>query len=215
VQQHGAEYHGDLTKAITHLIAAAPSGKKYDYAKTWGVKVVALEWLQDSIERGMALEAACYDPLQPPEQRGKGAWNRAAVASATLGKRNRDALQEKRDIDPNPRRKLHRAASTRLASQNGSIWDEITAGGLFGNQTEGDEWNAQAEDSLVVDTEQPGNRTATPNSVKPKDGQSAATDVAPPLRKQALRNRDGVFQGRIMFVHGFDDAKVCPCLLHF
>ncbi|KKY16653.1 putative brct domain protein [Diplodia seriata] len=43
VTAHGATYQGDLTRAITHLIAAAPSGKKFDFARQWNLKTVSLE----------------------------------------------------------------------------------------------------------------------------------------------------------------------------
>lgn len=211
VEAHGAEYQGDLTKAITHLIAAAPGGKKYEYAKTWGVKVVALEWLKDSVERGMALDETFYDPLQPPEQRGIGAWSRNAAASVALGKRTRDA-QEKRDMTSNPRKKLRRAASSRLGSGNLSMWAEITAGTASGKQTEGDEWNPQVEDSLHVDeiggVEKYGVHAASATSTE--QPQAATTNMAPPLHKPLLRSRDGVFQGRTVFIHGLDEAKVSP-----
>ncbi|KAF2490115.1 hypothetical protein BU16DRAFT_622648 [Lophium mytilinum] len=222
VQQHGAEYHGDLTKSVTHLIAATASGKKYEYAKTWKIKVVSLEWLQQSVERGMALEERYFDPRAPPEERGKGAWNRTAVASVALGKRTRDTDLAKSDLDPNPRRKLRRAASSRLGSQNGSIWTEITAGGFSGKQTESDDWNAQVDDShdnLLLDTGRAAQKVdANPGAAAQSDGaktgQPATTDMAPPLRRLSLRPRDGVFQGRVVFIHAFDDAKTSILVQH-
>ncbi|KAF2806580.1 uncharacterized protein BDZ99DRAFT_501386 [Mytilinidion resinicola] len=222
VQQHGAEYHGDLTKSVTHLIAATASGKKYEYAKIWKIKVVALEWLQQSVERGMALEEGYYDPRMPPEERGRGAWNRNANASVALGKRSRDTDLAKSDLDPNPRRKLRRAASSRLGGQNGSIWTEITAGGFSGKQTESDEWNAHVDDShdnLLLDRGRvvqkvDANPGAAAQSEGPKNGRSTTTDMAPPLRGLSLRPRDRIFQGRVVFIHAFDDAKTSILVEH-
>lgn len=71
--QNGATYHPDLTKQVTHLIAAAPTGKKYDFAVLNNINVVHPAWLADSLERGMALEEKYYNPNLPPDRVGVGA----------------------------------------------------------------------------------------------------------------------------------------------
>ncbi|KAH8144935.1 uncharacterized protein LAJ45_11056 [Morchella importuna] len=73
VSGHGASYHPDLTRHVTHLIAAAPTGKKYEFAMNNDISVVTVEWLHESLERGMALEESCYDPRLPKEKLGAGA----------------------------------------------------------------------------------------------------------------------------------------------
>ncbi|CAN9235996.1 unnamed protein product [Alternaria alternata] len=114
VDANGAEYHGDLTKSVTHLIAAAPSGKK-----------------------GMVLDEALYNPTMPVQERGNGAWDRKLPASPALGKRTRDA---ERSQALNPfRRKLRRSASTKVGSQSDAFWAGITAPS-FERQLDEDEW---------------------------------------------------------------------------
>src|SRR4051812_3636993 len=76
VIENGADYHGDLTKKITHLIAFKPEGAKYKYAKSWGLQIVSLEWLYDGAKRGMILDEKLYNPEWPVSERGKGAWVR-------------------------------------------------------------------------------------------------------------------------------------------
>ena len=39
----------------THLVVGAVGGKKYEFAKKWGVIIVPFQWVQDSIKRGFAL----------------------------------------------------------------------------------------------------------------------------------------------------------------
>ncbi|KAI4652375.1 hypothetical protein J4E93_002577 [Alternaria ventricosa] len=113
VDANGAEYHGDLTKSVTHLIAAAPSGKKYEHALNWRMKIVSLEWLEQSLERGMVLDEALYNPTMPVEERGQGAWDRKMPASPAIGKRTRDA-EPSQALNPF-RRKLRRSASTKTS----------------------------------------------------------------------------------------------------
>ncbi|KAJ2451047.1 protein kinase activating protein dpb11 [Coemansia sp. RSA 2336] len=48
----GASYQGGLTPACTHLIAIAPQGQKYAFAKEWGLAVVTFEWFLRSIKTG-------------------------------------------------------------------------------------------------------------------------------------------------------------------
>jgi DNA replication regulator DPB11 len=122
---HGGDYRGDLTKSVTHLIANAPEGKKYQYAEQWHVRVVSLRWFKDCLDRGMVLEESLYHPTLPLEEQGKGAWNQEAKAQIQLGKRPRDekAPQE-------APRKLRRTASSKLGSQSDNLWGDIIGGGF-------------------------------------------------------------------------------------
>ncbi|KFY43995.1 hypothetical protein V494_01704 [Pseudogymnoascus sp. VKM F-4513 (FW-928)] len=119
---NGGEYHGDLTRSITHLIASRPEGKKYKFAKDWKIRLVSAEWLYDSIQRGMILDENLYHPETPPEERGKGAWVRRSVASP-LGKR----LRENAAVEDGTR-KLRRTLSKKLTSQNEVVWGDIVGG---------------------------------------------------------------------------------------
>ncbi|ELR07557.1 hypothetical protein GMDG_08472 [Pseudogymnoascus destructans 20631-21] len=117
------EYHGDLTRSITHLIASRPEGKKYKFAKDWKIRLVSAEWLYDSIQRGMILDENLYHPETPAEERGKGAWVRRNAASP-LGKR----LRENEAVEDGTR-KLRRTLSRKLTSQNEVVWGDIVGGG--------------------------------------------------------------------------------------
>jgi DNA replication regulator DPB11 len=122
---HGGDYRGDLTKSVTHLIANAPEGKKYQYAEQWRVRVVSLCWFKDCLDRGMVLEESLYHPTMPAEEQGKGAWNREAKLQVQLGKRARDEKPPQEAL-----RKLRRTASTKLGSQSDDLWGDIMGGGF-------------------------------------------------------------------------------------
>ena len=126
VNSNGGQYHGDLTKQVSHLIAAVPSGKKYEYAGQWGIKIVAIEWLHHSLRRGMALDETLYSPTMRPEERGVGAMTtlHRTGSSTSLGKRKAG------ERPPGPsgvegKRKLRRTASSKIESQNSGIWDDM------------------------------------------------------------------------------------------
>ncbi|KAH8902881.1 hypothetical protein BR93DRAFT_981867 [Coniochaeta sp. PMI_546] len=122
ITANGADYTGDLTRKVTHLIVNKPEGKKYAAAKSWNVQTVAVEWLYDSVERGMILDEKCYDPVLPKEERGKGAWIRREVKRVSLGKRLRDTAAA---AEGDGRRKLRKTASMKLSSQRDNMWGDI------------------------------------------------------------------------------------------
>src|SRR5690242_15448345 len=111
------------------------------------MKIVTLEWFEQSLERGMALDEALYNPTLPAEERGKDAWIRIETPSPALGKRIRDAEQPQ-PLNPN-RRKLRRAASTKLGIQGDALWAEITTQPPDQAKSEEDEWK---EDNLFKQT---------------------------------------------------------------
>jgi DNA replication regulator DPB11 len=203
VSHNGAEYHGDLTKSVTHLIAATPSGKKYEHALNWRIKLVTWEWLQQSLERGLALDESCFHPTIPVDQRGKGAWERhQATSSPALGKRARDAGQA--DLTSALRRKLRRSASSRMGSQSEALWAGITAGGYERQKLDQDDWT---EPDIAQQLVEP--TVANPQA-------TVMTHADAPLREDPASNtrgpfqdeHDGIFAGRVIFVNGFDHAKV-------
>lgn len=100
-----------------------PAGKKYIAAKRWGLHIVALQWVQDSIERGMILDEAFYDPLLPQSDIGQGAWTTREVRPKPRAKRQRDPAAGVH----NARRKLRKTASMKLNSQREDMWGEILA----------------------------------------------------------------------------------------
>ncbi|KAF2873874.1 hypothetical protein BDV95DRAFT_541299 [Massariosphaeria phaeospora] len=210
IVQNGAEYHGDLTKNVTHLIAATPSGKKYDHAVSWRMKIVSWEWFEHSCERGMALDEACYHPTLPVEMRGEGAWERKAsgrkATSPSLGKRARNAEQSQ-SINPH-RRKLRRAASNKMGSQSQALWAGITAASTEKKRDEEDDWT---EENLVEQGIPAADITDESSKVTllPTDEAQPAADPAPANEPLALpvKTKEGLFEGRVVFTHGFDAEK--------
>ena len=56
VVTNGGLYMGQMDKnKCTHLVIGTPGGKKHQYAKKWGITVVPLRWIRDSIKREYAL----------------------------------------------------------------------------------------------------------------------------------------------------------------
>ncbi|KAL1626115.1 protein kinase activating protein dpb11 [Diplodia seriata] len=199
VTAHGATYQGDLTRAITHLIAAAPSGKKFDFARQWSLKTVSLEWLTDSVERRMTLDEALYDPFLPKEMRGKGAFKKLPAETTPLGKRLRTPAAE----EVEGKRKLRRTASTKLGSQSSAIWNDITSGSFGVRQQEEDNlWQDLANNGA-------GCNEVVPAMSKADDHGSASRDQPDGAHDQPLFKRNaGCFDGRIIYVYGFDRTKL-------
>ncbi|CAM1509857.1 Fc.00g001920.m01.CDS01 [Cosmosporella sp. VM-42] len=122
IEVNGGRYTGDLTRKCTHLVVNKPEGKKYVAAKSWGIYAVTLEWLTQSIARGMILEEAKFDPLLPPEEQGQGAWNKKDPKRISLGKRARSLAVNPTEEGP---RKLRKTASMKLTSQRNNMWGDI------------------------------------------------------------------------------------------
>jgi len=207
VDANGAEYHGDLTKSVTHLIAATPSGKKYEHALNWHMKVVSLEWFQQSLERRMALDEAPFNPALPVEERGQGAWERTSSTPVT-GKRARDA-NASQPLNPF-RRKLRRSASTKLGGQSEALWAGITAASAERQQDDGDDWTehsiAPQEDARAqTPASLPGG--ATTLDTVPSFASLADAPVSPSYGLAQGHASDGIFEGRIVCPHGFDKEK--------
>lgn len=203
ITQNGAEYHADMTKNATHLVALKPEGEKYKYASLWGLKLVTKEWIQDSIERGMVLEENLYGPLVPAPERGRNAWIRRSASETSLGKRARDDSQSLDNVDDDflGRRKLRRTTSKRLSSQNSSIWNDIVGGG-FGLQKEnGDERKGAGEEHGQGQSHLPAvNLDPRKENQRPSNAKEL-----PELDRTC---RSGLFCGQRMYLHGFDNRKV-------
>lgn len=137
IQTQGAEYHGNLTKQVTHLLAFRTEGPKYKHATQWRLRIVSIEWLHDSIERGMILDEKLYHPEIPVEERGKDAWIRQKLPAARSRKRTRAE-----DVADEGRRKLRRTASTKLSSASDKMWGDIMVSGVSAvvEQAQTGEW---------------------------------------------------------------------------
>jgi DNA replication regulator DPB11 len=155
------------------------------------MKIVSLEWFEQSLERGMVLEEAYYNPTIPIEERGKGAWDRREFLSPAPGKRSREV--EPSDALNPFRRKLRRSASTKMGSQSAELWAGITAASLDRQQDNGDDWTEEFLD-----------KQDTPDS-------DPACEPRSELLPSRHANADvayGIFGGRVVFPHGFDEEKV-------
>ena len=215
IKSNGGVYRGDLTKEVTHLVAFRPAGNKYNFAKTWSIKVVTIEWLQQSLERGMILDERLYDPLLAPAERGQNAWVRKTVSTSSLAKRPREE-----DVGPVPVRKLRRTASARLGSQNDGIWTDIVGHGFAPDDAKQNEWDDVSQQKV---TERPailrGSSAKPTNSVQAegKETRELVMDSAHNPSKGSTEGhsqiRRGLFYGRRFFLHGFDTREVCILLL--
>ncbi|KAK3680277.1 protein kinase activating protein dpb11 [Recurvomyces mirabilis] len=183
IVEEGAEYHGDLTKAVTHLIAAVPQGAKYTHAKNWKTPIVSFKWFEDSVRRGMALDESLYDPTLPSTEQGRGAMA-VKEARTSLGKRSREDESQTTDNASKP--KLRRTASSRLHSQSQDMWNDISSRGGTNAPSESDQWK---------DSEASINQRPTVESVHVR-----RSDVFP---TESVSAPDGMFAGRYILIRGF------------
>ena len=144
VNNNGGEYRGNLTKDVTHLIAKEPIGAKYDFAAQWGIRTVGVEWLEQSLERGMILDESLYRLTIRPEERGRDAWIHKPTPSISLGKRPRDD-----EIMPPNARKLRRTASARLSDQNVGLWSELVGAPIKVERETADAWEEKRPTETV------------------------------------------------------------------
>lgn len=177
------------------------------------MKVVSIEWFEQSLERGMVLDESLFHPTMAVEERGKGAWDRVHAISPSLGKRPRDADQGQA-LNPF-RRKLRRSASTKMGSQSEALWAGITAASFDIQQEDEDDWtetSVRKQDDTRAST--PAIRTA--DATTPLDNAPAPMDPAEVRKEGSLlpngHSHDGLFEGRVVCPYGFDGKKVC-CLL--
>jgi DNA replication regulator DPB11 len=210
VSQNGAEYHGDLTKIVTHLIVANPSGKKYEHALNWRMKTVSLEWFEQSLERGMVLDESRYNPTLPAEERGKGAWDRIQARTPVIGKRTRDIEQAQAT---NPlKRKLRRSASTKFGTQSDALWAGITSAGFTPDKNEEDDWKEDDPQRTTPRESTPAAHAKEFPLHHTNIGSGAYTAAEPAEDNAAHPNvgiNAGIFQGHIVVPYAFDQEKVC------
>lgn len=191
VKANGGDYMGDLSRKVTHLIVCKPEGKKYQAAKDWKIHTVSIEWMEDSVQRGMILDESCYDPILPKEERGKGAiGRRGGVSIVPVSKR---AREDQAAQPEEGRRKLRKTASMRLNRQSSSLWGDI----LGTKQS-------------TAETPQPGlDRSMSTSNLSIAAKETPTRDLGPaepPADKQS-RPSGGIFSSCRFFVHGFPQKK--------
>lgn len=190
IQANGAAYTGDLVRQVTHLIAAKPEGAKYSHAKQWGVKVVSLKWLEDSLTRGMALDEGYYRPESPLEEQGLGAY-RTEPRRPNLAKRGREAEHAAAGEKDGPR-KMRRVASRRLEGQSQDLWKSVSEHEVQVDATEMDIWNEESQ-------------TLRDDSARPRPAQDSAIVELP--QNHSTKRPEGLFAGFYVLIHGFDAKK--------
>lgn len=218
INANGGEYRGNLTKDVTHLIAKVPSGNKYLYAGQWGVKIVAIEWLEQSLERGMILDEDLYNLLLPEDERGRDAWIRGSGSTSSLGKRARDA-----EVATSNPRQLRRTASAKLSDQSVGLWTDIVGGEVRVKQSRANEWDDKQNDSAdgAADVKAEGVFQASAryfahmthvNVVNVGQGnarpRSSTSSVAEVDAKPLLPDKGGLFSDKLFLLHGFGEKKV-------
>ncbi|KAL7270581.1 protein kinase activating protein dpb11 [Rhizina undulata] len=175
-----ATYHPDLTKLVTHLITAAPTGKKYEFARLNEIFTIAPEWFWDSLERGMALEESYYSPVLPPEKIGAGAKPVVAAPPPEA-------------LELHGKRKIRRTAEEKLGSNSQSIWGDIMGQAASIKPKKQNEW----EDA------------GGPQSPRKIDAQRALSVDKNAEKQDALNNnfimpdKEMIFQSATFYLHGF------------
>ena len=208
INDNGGDYRANLTKDVTHLIAKEPSGAKYNYAAQWSIKTVSVEWLEQSLERGMILEESLYNLVLPPLERGRNAWIRKSLEISVLGKRARDD-----EIIPLNARKLRRTASARLSTHNDGLWSEIKGGQVKTEEIKVEAWD-EPQKAMVDDRK-------SPDAAQVKMSKSAQILAGFPLLKKSQSEaslssilckapqQEGLFHAKTFLLRGFDEKKVC------
>jgi DNA replication regulator DPB11 len=193
VKANGGDYIGDLSRRVTHLVVCKPEGKKYQAAKDWGIYTVSMEWMEDSVQRGMVLEESRYDPLLPKEERGNGAIVTRETRRVPVGKRTREGQAAQPEEG---RRKLRKTASVRLNSQSSSLWGDILGTKQSAAETPRPALDRSASTSnlSLVAAETPPAHNVAP--------------APPPVEEQIHPQAPGgIFASCRFFVHGFPRKK--------
>jgi len=198
VKQNGAEYHGDLTRDITHLIVAKPEGAKYKAARDWGgVKPVSVKWFHDCMKRGMVLEHSYYDPTMPMEEQGIGAFREEPRTRTSLGKRAREEEEPAAKANDGGKRKLRRTASRKLEGHSQDVWHNISVRDSILPEPENDQWNAAKEESqATLGRDEEPQEATRPNT--------SAVEVV----QNAAAKPEGLFAGWYIFIDGFEKERV-------
>jgi DNA replication regulator DPB11 len=191
IRTHGGNYHPDLSRQCTHLLCASSSGKKYEAALKWGTHCVGVEWLSQSIERGMALESKYFGIDIEPERRGQGAWDRDAAlrlsAPAGLSILSLDKVVPTEFENGVRKRRLRRAGS-KIAQEG--IWE-----GILGGVTD-----TQAIDIDDVSTEMEQIEHLPMVSLQPPTDTFGIDLPHDPM--------NGLFDNLIFYTWGFTEQKV-------
>jgi hypothetical protein len=195
IKLNGGDYRPDLSRQCTHLLCALPTGKKYEAALKWGIHCIGVEWLFQSIERGMALDPKYFGLDIEPEKRGEGSWDRNAAltlsAHSGLILPSYDQTVPVEFENGGRKRRLRRTGSQ--IAQEG-IWEGILGG--------------------VVEPQDVKYRLTTENQLITEDqsfvqqipmGEESSANGTPMNVDEPL---NGLFDGLIFYTWGFTEKKV-------
>jgi len=193
IRSNGGNYHPDLSKQCTHLLCATPAGKKYEAALKWSIPCVGVEWLFQSIERGMALEAKYFVLDIEPERRGVGAWDRTALSNLSLTSEGVTGpsfdIVARIDFENGNRKRRLRRAGSKVAQEG--IWE-----GILGVVSDPQAQILPTDNRNIEDkTLEPANSGAEANRA---GGIGMDIDDCP----------RGLFEGMIFYTWGFAEKKV-------
>lgn len=200
INDNGGEYRGNLTRDITHLIAKEPSGNKYYHAGQWSIKTVSIEWMQHSLERGMILGEASYSLLLPPSERGRNAWLRKTVSSASLGKRPREG-----ELTRTNSRKLRRTASVRLSSESSGMWSHIVVETVKQEAAKLDKWQDREQELAPIKLK--GDSTVVSQTSGEQRYQEQSGPNEENLAQHTVARKKGIFQGKALVLFDFSERK--------
>ncbi|KAI5816057.1 hypothetical protein BZA77DRAFT_314276 [Pyronema omphalodes] len=188
-QSESATYSPDLTGDVNILIAAAPTGKKYQFARQRNIKVVVPQWLSDSMERGMALDESLYDPRLPPDQIGKNAKPTKSVQAEVIAGAGK--------------RKVRKSTQDKLGGQSQSLWDDIMGQAVSAKPAKQDEWADTKNASMDVEED------AVPEKRRgSSDAQRLQSGEVTPHSPTKKRKSGGMFVNTCFWMWGFDTGQM-------
>lgn len=161
-----------------------------------------MNWFHDSIERGLILDEHKYHPSIPPEEQGDGAWIRPAPEEKREVRKLKTAASEG-SFDSRPRKKLRRAASTKLMDQNENIWGDIMGAGFANVEPAVPKDPGQASDES---TSKPVIQAAKSFASEPTFSE---TTQPRPRDSGASKVPDGFLGGCFFYLHAFSPKQVC------
>lgn len=100
VSKFGGEYSGAMKlNFTTHLIVNKAEGQKFKMAQKFGVKVVNIDWLHDSIDKGFCLDNLKY-PVKIPADAPQKPTHHQSTPDKPLDGKNMSSVVDISNIDP-------------------------------------------------------------------------------------------------------------------
>ncbi|KAI5288721.1 hypothetical protein KEM54_004967 [Ascosphaera aggregata] len=220
LKNNGAIFQRDLTREATHLVAKAPTGKKFEFATLWGnIKVVSIKWVEDSLARGMVLDEYRYHPSMPVEQQGVGAWKKPTPPSMDVPPKRTNPV-----AIPQRARKIRRVASMKLGSQTEDLWGAIMAVGNNADTTTAakpDVWtdnykDVEADRNQFIQGEekQDGVLTGENSAAATNAEDSTAAQTSKSSRSSPQPESRGIWYGCRFFIYGFTTRETGILVKH-